>query len=613
VRPRALADAAGRVPAASGRRLGTGAVGRRARSGGLAVLLGFAVAAPLAASPAFLSSRDLVPGMTGIGKTVLLGTAISEFRVTVLGVLKNAGPAGDLVLFRASGPAIQKAGGLAAGMSGSPIYIRGRLAGAFSYSFQFADPMVGLFTPIEDMMKVLPRAASVRPGPYTVAPFVLGGRLVRRVQLGGPGGSSTDSARRAASPDTAVAVPAATPLFVSGMGPQLTEALGPQLAPMGLVPMAGPAMVDLPATIPLEPGSAIGVALMQGDIAAYAIGTLTYRDGNRILAFGHPFTELGASEFLMTNATIFQTVRAWDHNLKVGAAGAPVGLISEDRPAGVAGTIGRFPRMFGARVTVRDADAGTSRRFVFQVVANKELAPLLVALGTRSAVERALNRSGEGTATVHMVMRGRTLPREVERQNIFYSGSDITVRALAEVPEALHLLFDNDFADVGPTDIAIDVSVTKARQTGTITEAVFPHGALAPGGSAQVHVAVRPYRESPAARDVTITVPSDFPEGPAVLIVRAGTAPAPSTSGAAASPSSSGSGPAVIRNIAEAISAFEQSDKNTDVVVELVSSASRSSAAGAAGPAKVTVRWTTPWVLSGRFQTPITIGRGGAH
>jgi len=569
-----------------------------------AVLLvgGFVSAVPLAASPALIPSGQIVPGMTGIGKTVILGTKISEFAVTILGVLHNAGPAGDLVLFRASGPVIQGAGGLASGMSGSPIYLGGKLAGAFSYSFQFADPTVGLFTPIEDMLRTFPtRAQGPRPGVYAVAPFALGGHVIRRVQI------QTSPDPRPAPSDTAVAVPAATPLFVAGLGAQATEEMAQALQPMGLLPMAGPGTANLPSTIPLEPGSAIAVALMQGDIAAYAIGTLTYRDGNRMLAFGHPFTELGATEFLLTNATILQTIRAMNHNLKVGAAGAPVGIVSEDRPAGVAGTIGVFPRMFGVRVTVHDADGGASRRFGFQVVGNKDLAPLLVALGTRGALGRALNRSGEGTAEVRMVLRGRALPRQVERANNFYSGSDISVRALAEVPQALHLLFDNDFVDVSPTDISIDVRITKARQTGTITEAEFPKGPVQPGGTARVRVTVRPYRETPMIRDIDVTVPADFPEGSAQLIVRAGS-PAPQTApGGLTSP---GQGPAVIRNLADAISAFEGGEKNTEVVVELIGGAQRLPLASTAGPPHVSTRWTTSWVLTGRFQTPIVIGRG---
>jgi hypothetical protein len=577
-------------------------VARAARWCAMVLAVGLLLPPPLLASPSMLPSSQIAAGMTGIGKTVILGTAISEFQVTVLGVLRNAGPAGDLVLFRASGSAIQATGGLASGMSGSPIYLGGKLAGAFSYSFQFADPMVGLFTPIDDMLRVMPgRAGRPRPGVYAVAPFSLGGRIIRRVEFRG----SADPAP--AAPDTAVAVPAATPLFVSGLGYGATEELTRSFEPMGLVPMAGPGMVSLPSDIPLVPGSAIAVALMQGDLAAYAIGTLTYRDGDRILAFGHPFTDHGRTEFLMTNAIILQTVRAMNHNLKVGAAGAPVGIISEDRPAAVAGTIGVLPRMFGAWVTVHDSDAGTDRRFAFQVATNKDLAPVLLALGTRGAVERALDRSGEGTAEVRMVLRGRALPRPIERANIFYSESDIATRALIELPQALHLLFDNDFADVGPTGLSIDIRITKARQTGTIIEAEMPKGPVAPGGTIRVRVSIRPFREAPVTRDIELAVPADFPEGTAMLTVRSG---APASQPGLGAPSSSGQGPAAINSLADAIAAFEGSEKSTDVVVDLTSGAQRPPAGSSSGPSRASTRLTTSWVLGGRFQAPIVISKG---
>ena len=563
---------------------------------------GLLLAPPLGAFPTALPSTQIVAGMTGICKTVILGTTISEFHVTVLGVLRNAGPAGDLVLFRASGPAIQATGGLASGMSGSPVYLGGKLAGAFSYSFQFADPMVGLFTPIEDMLRVMPgRAGGPRPGVYAVAPFSLAGRIVRRVDLRASPGPAP------AGPDTAVAVPAATPLFVSGLGYQATEELARSLEPMGLVPMAGPGTLDLPPTIPLEPGSAIAVALMQGDLAAYAIGTLTYRDGDRIVAFGHPFTDQGRTEFLLANATILQTVRAMNHNLKVGAAGAPVGIISEDRPAAVGGTIGVLPRMFGVWVTVRDSDAGTNRRFAFQVANSKDLAPVLVALGTRGAMERALNRSGEGTAEVHMVLRGRALPRQVERSNLFYSESDIASRALSEVPQALRLLFENDFADVGPTGISVESRVTNTRHTGTITEAEMPKEPVAPGGTIRVRVSIRPFREASVTRDIDLEVPADFPEGTATLTVRVG---APASQPGTGTTSSSQQGLVTINTLADAIAAFEGAERSTDVVVDLAGGSSRAPAGSAGGPARVSTRWTTPWVLTGRFQTPVVISRG---
>jgi hypothetical protein len=561
------------------------------------------LAPPLGAAPQVIPVAQIVPGMTGIGKTVFLGTTVSEFRVTTLGVLADAGPAGALVLFRASGPAIEAAGGLAAGMSGSPIYFGGRLAGAFSYSFPFADPMIGLFTPIEDMLKgISGRARREGPRVVAVAPFSLGGRTIRRVVLGG-----SPEARSGLDDATAVAVPASTPLFVAGLGPAAAEAMGETFRPMGLIPMVGAAMADLPDTIPLEPGSAIGVALAQGDVAAYAIGTLSYRDGDRVLGFGHPFIGLGHSGFVLTNATIFQVVRAQLHNLKVGVAGSPVGTISQDRPAGVGGVVGVLPPMFGVRVVVHDADAGATRQFRFQVVASKNLAPVLAALGARGVVERALNRSGEGTAEVRMTLHGRMLPREVERTNIFYSGSDIAAQALGEVPEALDLLFQNDFADVAPTGIEIDVRITKTRETATITEAEMPPGPTVPGETLRTRVTVRPFRETPVSRDIELVVPENFPAGGAMLVVRSGGAATaePGPGGAVGS-----GGPGMIRDLTDAISQFESREKNTDVVVELVSSARGAASPANAERSRASTRWTTRWILSGRFQAPIMVHRG---
>src|SRR5579864_8150610 len=156
--------------------------------------------APGAAGPAVLPAHDIAVGMTGVGKTVIIGTAVVPFNVRVLGILRNAGPAGDLVLFRASGPAIQSVGGIAAGMSGSPIYLEGKLAGALSYTFQASDPTVGLFTPIEDMLRVLPAPAQSSvgftvgggsaPRVYALAPTRLAGRIVRRVVVPAAGGAA---------------------------------------------------------------------------------------------------------------------------------------------------------------------------------------------------------------------------------------------------------------------------------------------------------------------------------------------------------------------------------------------------------------------------------------
>lgn len=604
------------APAKQTRALHAGRPAGRAPRGGVTALLAAAALAagmvpvPGAAAPAVMPAGEIAAGMTGIGKTVIAGTAVVDFDVKVLGVLHNAGPAGDLVLFRASGTAIQSVGGIAAGMSGSPIYLRGKLAGALAYTFQSSDPMVGLFTPIDDMFRILPRPApSGRrppgPGVYALTPTPIGGRTIRRVLLADPRGGVPS--------DTLVAVPAETPLFVSGLSGTGLASLAQALLPMGLAPVAGGARAGLPASLPLGPGSAIGVALLQGDIGAYAIGTLTYRDGNRILAFGHPFTGIGPASYLLMNATIIQVIRGQQQNIKVGAVGAPVGIVSQDRPAGIAGTIGTLPRMFGVRVRVVDDDAGLDRTFNFQVIPSTELAPLVVPIGSQGAIERALNRSGQGTATVRMTLYGRGLPRPVVRDNMFYGAAGIAARALAEVPRAMNLLFDNDFRDLEPTGVSLDVHVTSAEHTATIVEAEAPHDPVPPGGTVHVRVTVRPFRAAPETHEVALTIPANAVPGPAMLVVHAGGAGLPGGGGGLAALIASagggqGTGP---KTLEEAIRAFETDAKNTDVVVELMGGVPPRAGPGDA-PAKPATQWTTSWVMRGRVQLPIVI-KGGTH
>ncbi len=571
------------------------------------------VPAPGVAAPAIMPSHAIAVGMTGVGKTVIIGTSVVQFNVRVLGLLHNAGPAGDLVLFRASGPAIQSVGGIAAGMSGSPIYLQGKLAGALAYTFQASDPMVGLFTPIEDMLRVLPpvRPAASTPRVYALAPMRLDGRTVRRVVVPGWGPQPAPRSPRdggVTAPDTLVAVPAETPLFVSGIGGAGLEALTRALAPMGLAPVAGGSEANLPASLPLEPGSAMGVALLKGDIAAYAIGTMTYRDGNRMLAFGHPFTGIGPASYLLMNATIFQIVQGQQQNIKIGAVGVPVGIVSQDRPAGIGGTIGVMPRMFGVHVHVIDGDSGVGHDFNFQVIPSTEIAPVVVPVGSQGAIERALNRSGQGTATVRMVLYGRGLPKPVVRENMFYGANGIAGRALAELPQAMNLLFDNDFKDVGPTAIDLDVRVTSAQQTATIVEAEGPHDPVAPGDTVHVRVTVRPFRAAPQTQDIALTIPAKAVAGPAMLVVRAGGSGPPGGGGPGGLVGSGQGGQSAgPRTLADAIKAFETGDKNTDVVVELMGGVPPRTDSTGASPAKPSTQWTTPWVVRGRVQVPIVI------
>jgi len=600
----------------SGRLVAPGAGAAHSRPARLAALLAtvalvaFLIPAPALSSQgtALFPESAIRVGMTGVGKTVFVGTRVSDFQVRILGILHNGGPAGDLVLFRASGGAISSVGGLAAGMSGSPVYLGGRLAGAFSYSLEGSDPMVGLFTPVEDMMRDLPSAATVPVGAKTaeIAPVDVAGTMVHRITVA----ASSAGAPRP-GPGALVAVPAVTPLFVSGLGAREQAALAQFFAPMDVIPMVGGSSIDLPVSLPLDPGSAISVAVMRGDIGQYAVGTLTYRDGDRILGFGHPFTNVGSSNYLLTNASILQIVRGTDRNIKIGAAGPGVGIVSEDRPAAIAGMVGRLPRMFGVRVLVTDGETGAARRFTFQVVPDKVLVPTLVTLGAQGVIERALNRSGAGTADVRMILRARGLDTPIVRVNRFFSSSDIAARALTETSAAMRLLFDNDFTDLVPTDVEMDVQVTRRQETAVIAAADVAERSIPGGATIHVHVTIRPFRGEAIAKDVALAVPATFVPGPALLVIRAGVGVETDTAAPAAAGGTPGNltpPPETARTLPEAVDAFEHQEEHTDLVVELVGGREApTDAAAGPGAGRPVASATTPWVLAGRIQVPILI------
>jgi hypothetical protein len=576
---------------------------------GAALLALAAPGAPGVAPVDWLPLRDIRPGMRGVARTVVRGVAVETFDVEALAVVPGAGPAGDLILIRASGPVIERTGGIAAGMSGSPVYFRGRLAGAVGFGWAFADHTLGLVTPIEAMRSALPSPRrgqlappSVLAGPWTLpAPVHAGGRRVARVAVAPSGAHGP----RAAD-DVAVMVPLARPLLVSGTSARAAALLQEALGPWGVQPVpgaAGGSTGDRPA---LVPGSAVGVQLIRGDLNAVAIGTLTYRDGERLLAFGHPFLNRGDAAYLLTSAVIHGVVPSASFPFKIGSAGAPVGVVVQDRRVGVGGIVGRLPPMVGVRLSVLDGDRGRRVTLGTQVVQDPQLGPVLVLVSALEVIDRALDRVGEGTARVRLSLRGRGLEAPIVRENVFYHPRDVGSAAMLELPEALRLLFANEFVRTGPVDVSVEAEVRKARETAAVVEAELARPRLRRGEVASVRVTLRPFQGEPVVRDVGLAVPEQFPAGPATVLIRAGGRPVPE----GGLPAALLSEPAEIAatSAAEQLAAFADRDRNTDVVVELVPGPARfPDAAGAAGARTAKVRVPTPWVVRGRVQLATTV------
>jgi len=565
------------------------------------ILVSASVGPALAQPPEWMPLAAVRPGMQGTALTVVRGTTVESFDAEVLAIVPGAGPSGDLILIRASGPLIRRTGGIAAGMSGSPVYVNRRLVGAVGFGWAFADHSLGLVTPIESMLRAIPGPRAERR--RLSAPVWAGGRRIDQIAVSPTLGDAAGA--EAAVPHLAAMVPLARPLLVSGMGARAAQLLAAELGPLGATPVEGAAGGSTNVSPPLVPGSAIGVQLIRGDLNAVSIGTLTYRRGKTILAFGHPLLNRGRTGYLLTAAEIHGVVPSTSFPFKIGSAGAPVGAVIEDRRAGIAARLGSLPPLVGVRVVVTDSDRGRTTTLGTHIVRDPQLGPVLALVSALEAVDRALDRVGEGTARVRLTLRARGLDGPVVRENVFYHARDIGSAALLELPEALRLLFANEFVRTGPIDVTVSVEAKQNRLTASVIEAEATQPRVGRGEEVSVRITLRPYQGAPIMRLVTVAVPQDFPAGPATLLVRAGGRLVPEQglpALLAAEPVD-----ASTSSVAAQLTAFSDRDQNTDLVVELVPSAARFPDATGGPVRTVRVRAATEWVVRGRIQLPITV------
>jgi SpoIVB peptidase S55 len=579
---------------------------------------GAAGIAQTAQPPAIMPLAELRPGMTGYGLTVIHGTTIQRFDIQILGVLR--GDSTDLILFRATGPVIQQAGGAASGMSGSPIYVGDRIAGALSYGYHFAglDADLSLATPIEEMLKALsPETgkAGVRPPwLYSAARtlFTPVGPIDRVVVMASEADAAAFNA--APLPGMAAVSPTAVPMFATGMTPAAMAVLSKGLHRFNIVPSEASMGYRRFAAPPLGPGSSFGVTLVQGDVEVGAIGTVTYRRGNLIIGFGHPFLNAGPSSMMLTTAWIDTVVRSLDFPFKEGSIGDMVGSITQDRGVGVGGTVGTYPHTFGIRVGIEDADGGGIRVFGAQVVPRPDLAESLVPTTVLSLVQRAMDRIAGGSAVVRISLRARGFSHEIVREDMAYDIGDIATASVLDIPGATQLLFGNFFKAVDPIDMTIEIESTARPNTALLVHAHPGARDVHPGETLPVEITIQPFGlQEHLTRTVNVTVPREFPEGPAFLLV--GTAG--SLNNNSAPPDQvfqqmvtlEGT-PSGTASLDELVDQFEHYGKNTEVLVQLVPEAVLTAVGsnanpGFESPAEAVI--PSQWVVLGKFQIPMTV------
>ncbi len=500
----------------------------------LAVLFGM----PLPAATSLMPIDEIKPGMVGIGRTVFEGTDLEEFKVHILGVLRNIqGPHRDLILARLEGGPLAKTG-VAAGMSGSPVYIDGRLVGAVSYSIgAFPTEAIAGITPIAEMKDSttmtrragsqarieLPitregLAAALAATYGRIAPFANRPADVQVIGMQAAAGAQLGAMLR----------PISTPLVISGFEPESADLLAGAFGAAGFTPvlggtLGGQAAADLKKMSgPLREGDAVGVSLVGGDLDMGATGTITHIDGDRVYAFGHPFFNLGPSQFPLTRAYVHLMMPSLMSSFKISSMGEVIGTMQQDRATAIAGTLGKGPTVIPMTVTLqstRQDGSASKRSFTFQIANDQVFTPLLsyIALAnTISAYERQF-----GAATFSVKSRARIQGHSDLTMEDVFTGDNATLGAATAVAGPINMLLANDREPVTVSGLDVSIDASETPRSITIERVWLDEVRPRAGRTVPLKVLTRSYRGEERISTVPIEIPANV-SGPLSILVTDG-------------------------------------------------------------------------------------------
>jgi hypothetical protein len=490
---------------------------------------------PANASSNLMPVEDVRAGMKGYGMTVFQGTTPERFEVEILGALQGVpNPKGSLVIAKLSGPQVDRTG-VFAGMSGSPVYIDGKLLGAVAYAFPFAKEAIAGITPIKSMIDIFEQGSGEPPASNQRVSF---GTLVGASTTGASSANLPAQLRGIVGPHAASSAaltpyvgqtiaPIATPVSFSGISQSALDLFASDLAAAGIHAIAGLGGSSSLAPMSsyndntLTPGSSVNVQLVRGDFSIDAAGTVTYRDGQRIYAFGHPFLSSGATSWPMSESSVVTVVPNINNSFKLATGEKLVGSINQDRSTGIFGQLGAAPRMLPVSVKVRTSRSKTET-YNFEVVADPFLTPLLVRITLFSSIAATERQIGQQTLKIGGRIQIEGQP-DVLLDNSFTSANGAAMFAVTAVAQPIAVLLNSGLGPVNLKGIDIDVTSADARSNGTLSRIWVDKTEVRRGETLELQAFARGENGEFVER-IPFVVPADAPVGPLTILVGDGTA-----------------------------------------------------------------------------------------
>lgn len=491
----------------------------------IAVSLALLGLSSLRAATSLMPVSEIRPGMVGVGRTVFAGTRVEEFKAHILGVIENViGTRRNLILAKLEGGPLADTG-VIAGMSGSPVYIDGRLIGAVSYSLgSFSKEPIAGITPIEEMTDATATRTSRPPGARVQVTFPLTreGLLAsfrKALDWNRPFADRADEAQFVDGSGVpgiggreiaTMLRPIATPLTMSGFEPEVADTLGQAFRAQGFIPMAGAVGLrdgDMPFEGPLKPGDAVGITFVSGDLELGATGTVTHIDGEQVYAFGHPMYNLGPIAFPMTRAYVYTVLPSLFSSSKLSSTNDVIGSFTQDRATAIAGRLGSGPSLLPVTMTLEGERGGAARTFKFNVVRDQLFTPLMTytaLVNTLGSYERQF-----GTATYSLSGKVRVKGYDgVTLRNVF-TGDNSSANASAYAVAPITALLANDYEDVDIEGLDLSIKSAEEPRTATIERAWIDDARPRPGKTVPLKVLLRTYRGDDLLRSIPITIPAN--------------------------------------------------------------------------------------------------------
>lgn len=473
---------------------------------------------------------EVKEGMRGIAHTVFRGSQPEEFNVEILGIVPGAvGPKQDMIVGKISGGGADRTS-VFAGMSGSPVYVNGKLVGAISYSFPFSKEAICGITPIEQMIQIFEKNPNTTQKSDSPRSFSFGELASTDWQPSFPRNSAVGSSVLAGAPSNPRLSsivgqsfqPIATPVSFNGFSQETLNLFAPQLMNVGLLPIS--AVGGAAKITPLKKfdektllgGTSVSMQLTRGDYSMAASGTVTLRDGEKIYAFGHPFLSLGTSDLPMSESHVVTVVPNINNSFKLAVPDALVGAMTQDRNTGVFGNLGQSPNMIPVKLTVQTS-RNNQETYNFEVAKDDFLTPLLLNITTfnsLTATERGLGQTMV-SVTGEIKIKGQE-PIKIERR---FGGMQAAQFAAGSIAAPVGALLRSGFANTEITEVNLNFASIDDTKTAVLERISLNKGEIKAGETFEASAFVRTNNGQVFVQRIPVTVPKDTPAGTLLISI----------------------------------------------------------------------------------------------